>query len=144
MHDNAAIPSIMHAMGRVNQDLTRENQCCVPNIDPESPSLEVPCNQVTKRDQWWKKSHWLGKKWNTRLVGVLDVYSWKNPESQTYKRWISAFPHLQSLSSAMLFTKINLALVLFTLSTLACNNAGDCDNSLSNNYPGLPVTTCME
>lgn len=41
MPDKASIASVMRAMGRVTQDLTRENRRCMLDIDPESSSAEV-------------------------------------------------------------------------------------------------------
>jgi hypothetical protein len=67
----------------------------------------------------------------------------REPGMEGYKRRISAFPFFQSFSSAMLFTKIASALILFTLSASACSQASDCDIGCSRN-PAYPVTSCQE
>ena len=85
------------------------------------------------------------------MTGVFNVSFWQNPPFRTrtepgiegYNRRISAFPYHQSLPSAMLFTKIALALALFTLSASACIMASDCDIGCGSN-PGFPITKCQE
>jgi hypothetical protein len=88
-----------------------------------------------------------------QLAGVFNIICFiltkpSSPERvrvaiESYKRWISAFSYLQSFPSAMLFTKISSALVLFTLSASACITASDCDIGCSSD-PGYPVTTCQK
>ena len=73
MPDKASIASVMRAMGRVTQDLTRENRRCMLNIDPESSSAEVHLLSDPEKN-------------GTQLAGVFNIYSWQNPESQAYKR----------------------------------------------------------
>ena len=112
-------------------------------------------NQVVK----WEQRPYLEKKSKkngtlvAQLAGVFNIICFiltkpSSPERvrvaiESYKRWIPAFSYLQSFPSAMLFTKISSALVLFTLSATACTNASDCDIGCSSDT-GFTVTTCRQ